>query len=128
MPFTASEAEKALESESRRLARLLGLSHWDIAVALGRCDPDAMAEIQINEELSYASITIDHFKHSSVKEMLGSLRHEFLHILISPMYMYVEVLAEANPEGVRLMPELWERLEESVILQLEKTDIGRSNP
>lgn len=79
-----SEIRAIIERALEPMQDVLGIPHYRIRVFLEPCDnPNHMAECDCQPEYYQAQITIDPHKASDEKGVLGSLRHELLHVVLA---------------------------------------------
>jgi len=101
----------------------LSLTHWTINLtADSEDDHETLASVSFNHLYASATINIDPNKLSNPTAILASLRHELIHLLLSPYDMPETLLPECTEAPIT--PTLLKSLEhanELSILNLETT-------
>jgi hypothetical protein len=133
-----SEVQAIVDAHIKPMMRLLGVQAWRIAVryeAESEDHPDWVASCDRHTSYQRATIRIDPARHDTAAEVLDSLRHELIHVVLSPFDAY-RALATANIKAGSAMDaaedRAWEAAIELSVLAVERIfDWGlkeRGNP
>lgn len=119
-----SEVKRIVDENITRMVDQLGIGYWRGEVVYGPCqNPDWKASCQRIVDYDQFIITIDHEKAETPEDVLRSLRHELLHVLISPFDLYRDVVTQmiAASDGDTCVAErVWTHAVEQVVLRLER--------
>jgi len=102
---------KIVEANLERLMQAVGVPHWTITVNYGPCDssPTAAGEVDLTAASYWrAAITINPYQHSEEKDVIDTLVHELLHVVIAPMELLAQtarqhVQSEAAEEALQVV-------------------------
>lgn len=112
----------------QRLRWDLYLREWSIEFNWESLPPSIAARVDLDSiEYLKATITIDHGKVTSLKELTRTLRHEMLHLLAAPFAEYRNVAAElcdSNNEKA-MLGEALRLADEKFVARMERMlDLG----
>lgn len=98
------------------------MAHWRIAVNYVSLDDGTNARTNVNLEYRRVTIEIDAKQHHDEAHLLGTLRHELLHVTFWPFHLYREHFAdlEASGEKARREEQLWIFAVENLVANYEK--------
>ncbi len=119
-----------VEAHVDEMKRLLGVATWKIRVDfVDHSDKNLCGTCDRQLPYQFAVITIDPAVHSSQRDVLDTLRHELLHVVLAPFDSY-RALAIANIKSDSPMDKVedkaWELSVESAVLAIERVlDLGR---
>lgn len=117
------EARAIVERHLVPFMAALGVPHWKVTVDYGRCERETwIVQCSRNGDYWKAYITIDPAKHEDEEELLDSLRHELLHVLIAPFDLFVDAALQHVPDGdaSRAMDRIREHAVEATVRNLER--------
>lgn len=127
----ASEVKRIVETHVDILKEALALFHWRITISY---DPErdgwkASCDRNGGDYLR-AAINIDPAKHGDEDDVVESLKHELIHLLLTPFDVYRNVLTagvdEDSVEGQRELA-LWAHVVEQATVNIER-GLGRLLP
>lgn len=121
-----SEVRRICEAHGKALADEFGINHFGIKVRFGPLgdDGDWCVRGECESLFAYESavITLNPAAFDTEDEVLKTLAHEYLHIVLSPLDLYRDAAAEAL-EGAPDRPVLrvvWSRAIEMAVSNLER--------
>ena len=117
-----SVIKETVDKNINRLIKEFGLSSWRIDVVYTTLN-GLRAEIEIGVLGSYerAEIRFDIMSFTTVEQIVETLQHELLHIVIFPFEQYSRTIDEVIPKNVKTLDqELWRHQSEQMIRNLEK--------
>jgi hypothetical protein len=118
-----SQVEAIIARESQRIARELRVAHWKIAIAVGPTELGGSYSAECSRQLPYetAEITIDPDLAHTEADVIGSIRHEMMHVVLAPFDMLWEVLTRGMDDKQRDQAEaVWRFSVEQSVLNLER--------
>jgi len=101
--------------------RAMGLEDWTIDILFERLEGNTMAESYFMPEYRRATMTFDLSEHTEEDEsLLESIRHEFLHIIHSPLGLYRDSVATlvSNPSWA-VLEKVWGHSCEEMVSRME---------
>ena len=121
-----SAVRKIVEGNIERLAQAIGVNHWRISVTYGPCsDPDWQAQCnRAGGDYWRADLTFDPAKLDDEDEVMRSLVHELLHLVLAPFDHYRDAITtHIRPGTVEGDQEqiLWTHAVEQTVTLLERT-------
>jgi hypothetical protein len=122
--MTVADAKALVESWLPELIEALGLGHWTISVAY-RSPEDSSCQASCARQVSYniAEIEFDAESYQDEASLFADLRHELLHVVLSPFDVYTNYVAgfSVNNPTIAAQDEFLRRyVTEQAILNLEK--------
>jgi hypothetical protein len=118
-----SEVEAIARRELLRLADLLHVAHWTIDLSLdaSRLHPSSMAECERRILYDRATIILDADKHLDEADVIDSIEHELLHVVLAPFDLSWNVVSESF-HGVPLehVKTVWQYSLEQTIVTLQR--------
>jgi hypothetical protein len=118
-----SEVEAIARRELPRLADLLHVSHWtiDLSFDTSRLHPTSMAECERRLNYDQATITLHPEKHIDEADVIDSIEHELLHIVMAPFDLSWNVVSESF-RGIPLehVKTVWQYSLEQTIVTLQR--------
>lgn len=109
--------ERALEPMSAALA----VPHWRINVTVGRCsNPNHVASCSRQAEYYQAQIIIDPDKAEDEDDVLNSLRHELLHVVLGDVDLMFDAMRDEDGHVSVHQHRMWEFAVERMVATLEK--------
>jgi hypothetical protein len=104
------------------MAALLGLSHWKIILDYGSTgDEDCAANCLRRIDYGTAFITINPEAMKDERQVLGTLRHELLHIHAAPFDLFYEAaLASTDEKADPALKRISRHAHEQFVLGLER--------
>jgi hypothetical protein len=122
--LTVADAKALVESWLPDLVEVLGLGHWKITVAYDK-PPEANWQAACSRQVSYnvAEIELDVESYEDPAKLFFDLRHELLHVVLSPFDVYTHYVAGfgVNNPTIAAQDEFLRRYAtEQAILNLEK--------
>jgi hypothetical protein len=100
--MTEADAKTIVEAHADTYAQALGISHYWIRIEYVGLDGDG--ECDLKPEYEGAIIRIDPAKHDTEVHLLGTLRHEMLHIVLADYELLVKATQAMARSGYeRLM-------------------------
>lgn len=133
-----SACRHIVEKHIRQLKWELGLGDWDTCVIYvdddpSRSNPDWSGWCTRRPAYRQARIFIDPAKAHSEAEVLDTLRHELLHVVLAPfdaLYAFARRVCNDDEVKLNLLADLWETCAELGVGNLERlcTNHGRTCP
>jgi hypothetical protein len=122
--MTVADAKALVESWLPDLIDALALGHWKITVAYDK-PPEANWQAACSRHVSYnvAEIELDAESYLDPAKLFFDLRHELLHVVVSPFDVYTHYVAgfSVNNPTIAAQDEFLRRYAtEQAILNLEK--------
>lgn len=118
-----SEVERIARRELPRLAEMLHVAHWTIDLSLdaSRLHPSNMAECERHILYNRATIILHPEKHLDEADVIDSIEHELLHIVLSPFDLSWNVFSESFT-GIPLehVKTVWQYSIEQTIVTLQR--------
>jgi hypothetical protein len=118
-----SEVEAIAKRELPRLAEMLHVAHWTIDLSLdaSRLQPTSMAECERMSCYDRATIILHPEKHLDEADVIESIEHELLHIVLAPFDLSWNVVSESF-QGVMLehVKTVWQYSLEQTIVTLQR--------
>lgn len=97
-------AKKIVDAHIKQLMWATQTQMWTVNIIYGPCNNSwALAQVQISIDYFLADITINHAKHETEDQVLNSLRHELLHLVLAPFELYHEAMSETFKDDPKLM-------------------------
>lgn len=122
--MTVEEVRVIVEKNLDPMLEALGMGFWRVQVDFHKCENDNwIASCTRNGDYVQAYIVIDPDRHFSEKEVLESLRHEVLHLVLEPFDLYRELVTQRLKDGgekARIEARAFTRALEQSIVNLEK--------
>jgi|GEM_PF-3436176 len=119
-----SQCSYIVKREMPKLTKLLGVQFWIITVTYEPIsDPKINSTCDRQYPQQKAVINIDPGKHRTEADILHSLRHELIHILLSPLDVYRNLAAanfEPNTPMAKVEATSWEISLELSVLAVER--------
>ncbi|MEO0481902.1 MAG: hypothetical protein AAF196_20745 [Planctomycetota bacterium] len=84
------EGLKVAEEAINRFREAFSLTDWRIYAETHDLDPGNLANCSILDAYQKATIRIDVTQHESEEEVVESVRHEMIHLLLSPIEFVVD--------------------------------------
>jgi hypothetical protein len=82
--MTTDEAAAILDLRAKPLAVAMGLRFWNITIEYSRLDKGTLGQCSVNAEgYELATCTLDPEQIADSDELLETLRHEYLHIVLA---------------------------------------------
>jgi hypothetical protein len=105
-----------------RMMRLVGVSHWTIAVSFDATKEGTKATCEVFVKYERAEITIDAQKAETPLDVLESLRHELFHVLLANFEVYFQIVQRATKEQELVDLNLygWQFAQEKTVLNMER--------
>ena len=127
-----SAVKAIVDREIESLMKRLGIQHWTVAV---RYEPEAeRPDGQIrrgfcspNLDYNTAAIQFNPEAFDTEEEVLHVLRHELLHVVLSPYDLYKNALApvlDTDPAKVEVFAVLWTHVIEKAVINLNRMYLG----
>ena len=128
-----SAVKAVVERELEPLMMRLGIPHWNVLVVYkpeandgdfevrGRCDR--------RTEYNIASITLNPESLDGAEEVLATLRHELLHVVLAPFDLYreaVEPLLSGDTAKGEVFSVLFRHCVEQAVVNLNRMYLGLS--
>lgn len=125
------QAERLVRKYTKGLTRDLFLKEWEIDIGVAKLDDDAKGASGVMPEYKSSSITIDHTRADDEDDLYRTVRHELVHVMISPFEKYRNQIRFAvSSAGVwRVLEECYRTCMEETVVNIEKVldeFIGRS--
>jgi hypothetical protein len=118
-----SEVEAIARRELPRLADLLHVGHWtiDLSFDASRLQPTSMAECERMSCYDRATIILHPEKHRDEADVIDSIEHELLHIVLAPFDLSWNVVSESF-RGIPLehVKTVWQYSLEQTIVTLQR--------
>lgn len=120
-----SVVQRVVDENILRLMREIGIPHWDLEIIYGPTGNDNWKAMTSYGGIDYqhATITINPADHSSEDDVLNTLIHELIHVLLSPLVRYRAVVTthimEGTPED-RAETLVWTHAIEQTVLSIER--------
>jgi hypothetical protein len=118
-----SEVEAIARRELPRLAEMLHVAHWtiDLSFDASRLQPTSMAECERMSCYDRATIILHPEKHRDEADVIDSIEHELLHIVLAPFDLSWNVVSESF-HGVPLehVKTVWQYSLEQTIVTLQR--------
>lgn len=103
----------------------LGLGDWDISIRVTSPeDQNFSADIYKEVEYRVATITLDPYSHPDVNEVLDSLRHELLHLVLADLDVYQHMAISGSTLPENTLSGTWLYSTERAIGNLERVFDG----
>ena len=119
-----SEVKAIVDRNIKPMMALLGVQHWKINVLYEPCtNPNWVASCARNIAYQKATITIDPSRADSEEDVIDSLRHELIHVLLAPFDAYRGIMTSHLTQGDtldRIEDEAWEVAIENTVLAVER--------
>lgn len=90
-----SEVRRIVEENLTWMRHALGVAHWKIEVSYSALPSGTQGYVERNINYDKAWIELDPAQHSTEAQVLESLRHELLHLLVTPFDLYNRLANEA---------------------------------
>lgn len=117
-----SEVQAIVEANIDRLMTAVGVPHWRLTIAYERHETGAMGTCDLADiDYCRAHITIDPAQHETPDEVINTLVHELLHIILAPAELYRNVAIQNLPESAMGANEVvYTHALEQMVLSLER--------
>lgn len=125
--MTETECRTIVERAIEPMMRQLGIWHWKVRVAYeSPGEVDWIASCTSRPDYNKAFIQIDARLLDDEDEVLKTLRHELLHIVLAPMDAYRLMQVQHDPESDEGKRELaaWQYFLEQQVINLERACDG----
>lgn len=100
MPMDLSRVKALCDAAAPPMRAALWCADVRLDLVYGPCsDPDWSAECERNAPYNRATITIDPARHEDEGEVLDSLRHEVLHLVLTEFDVYANIVQSNIDEG-----------------------------
>lgn len=117
-----SRCEELVSKHLWLLLEFMAVNHWKCYHRCDRLKRRRRAEVEIDIDYMTAHFTFDHDKFDHDDELIDSMFHEVSHLVIAPMYEYIETMSAHIKEGTRIAEihhSLQRRAEERGVVALE---------
>lgn len=120
-----SKCREVVDQYIKPMMNLLGVQAWDVTVLYvpPPQDPRWMAACSRNPPYQRATIWIDPERHDTEEEVLNSLRHELIHVVLNPFDTYRGIMTCDIDKGStidRIEDEAWTMAVENAVLAIER--------
>lgn len=129
-----SECKAIVEREIVGLMERLGIPHWRLVITYGpvtnrriAAGHRGLAECIRNAPYDRATIVIDPEEHDDEAEVIKSLRHELMHVVLAPFDLYREFVSsyiDANSTQDHQEDTIFEHCIEQTVINLERMYLG----
>jgi hypothetical protein len=120
----ASEVKRIVEANMRPMSEALGVHHWFFNIDYHSTgNENWKASCSRNIDYHHAHIIIDPAHCHSEKDVLESLRHEMLHVILAPFDLYRDLVTQHIQEDsveARQERRAFNYAVEQMVLRLEK--------
>lgn len=89
-----SECKKIVEAHLKDLMWELAVQNWQVNIRYQELPERTTASVELNYAYEWAILFIDPDKHETTEDVLKSLRHELIHLLLGPIEAYRLTLRE----------------------------------
>lgn len=123
-----SEVKAVVDREIVALRDALGLNHWSITFSYdpidsGQANWQMHGNVEIKPEYDKAYVRLNPESFDTPDEVFHTLRHELLHVVLSPYDVYRKVIApmfEAEPIATKMAEAAWTQSIEQAVIHLER--------
>lgn len=117
-----SEVRTIVEANVKRLMSAIGIPHWNVTIHYERHESGAMGTCDLAHiDYCRALITIDPAQHDTPQEVIDTLVHELLHIVLAPAELYRNASIQSLPEAAMNVTEIvYTHALEQIVLTLER--------
>lgn len=117
----AMDVRAIVEQHAPRMKNALGIERWDISITVGRCHDEVKGQCEADPRYMIATIVIDPEHAEDLDDVVKTLRHEMLHVLVSPFEIYraaVHQLVDIEA-ALNAVDEVWTFATENVVHSIE---------
>jgi hypothetical protein len=130
--MTATQVRAIVEAHIDEMKRLLGVADWKIRVDFVDHSAENLCGTCARQlPYQFAVITIDPVAHLSQRDVLDTLRHELIHVVLAPFDSYrAMAIANIKPDSPmdKVEDKAWKLSVESSVLAIERIfDRGLTN-
>lgn len=123
MPLNRPDAKAIVDRTFWDMQRALGLADWKLKVEWRKLDPNTKGQARLTPRYGHGTVAFDENEHDEEKDLLRSVRHELLHVLVAehdPLRDVAHCLADSKTEH-DLVNCTEQECAERMVLQLERT-------
>lgn len=131
MPMDRSEVQKVVDREMPGLMERFGIRHWKVTVTYGPIGDDGVCRLQgrCTRHVDYnrAHVELDPEEHDDEADLLGTLRHELYHVVLSPFDLYSQAADVLTPKASAeesMLERVWRHAVEQAAINLERLFLG----
>ncbi len=129
------ECKTIVDNEAERLALRLGIPHWDLLIECVPLPDDEQGwtrrgNVEIKPEYNKAHIRLNPEAFSIPPDVLKTLRHEMLHVVLSPFDQFLAIIRpvlERNKTVEKMALAAWTQSAEKAVINLERMYRGLVN-
>jgi hypothetical protein len=126
-----SAVEAIVRREIEPLKRQLGISHWKVSAHYDLRADDCCTRAQCTTLVDYERVRID-FDPDGMDdeaEVIETLLHELLHVVLSPFDIVVNALRDVLDERTRtILQSIHTHAVEKAVINLERMYLGLTSP
>ena len=120
-----SEVRAIVEREAESLLRSFGVSPWKLTIAYDLVGDEQLGECSRLLDYQTATIRLNPSLLDDEAAVLSTLRHELLHIVLSPLDLYTATVGPLVEGPLRdVLERVWTHALERTVINLERLHRG----
>src|SRR5690625_2021060 len=117
----AMDVRAIVDQHAPRLKKASGIERWDVRITVERCPEQVKGQCEADPRYMIAEIQIDPEHAEDEDDVVKTLRHEMLHVLVSQFEVYraaVHHLVDSE-DALNAIDEVWTFATENVVHNIE---------